>query len=163
MLFRSHKSEDPWYIRIGKGDEPLFSSDKQHQPNEPKFFGDTDAEILFLTTGVVIHEIIEAIKILNESGILGIAAIHFSELTCISFETWKDRYLLAQRVIVAEEHIPRGGLFSRILHTVHSEKLDTRKLEQISLPFNYIHNYGSQREHFIAQGLDALSLAKKVK
>jgi transketolase len=158
LIHSSYSDSGPWYVRFGKGGESIISPSRQPEPTKPKFFGDTSAEILFLTTGVIIHEALDAIRELKYAGTSSVAAIHFPELTNIFFESWKDSYRVARKVIVAEEHIPQGGLFSRILHIAHSENLETRKMVHSSLPFKYLHNYGSQKEHFRAHNLDAVGL-----
>lgn len=163
LLIHSLNDSQPWYVRFGKGGEPIFSPSQQLQPNEPKLFGDPRPEILFLTTGILIHEVLEAIKLLNEAESTTVGAVHFPELTNIEFGVWAERYQNARKVIVAEEHIPQGGLFSKVLHTVHAENLDTKKMVQTSLPFAYLHNYGSQKDHLSAHGLDAIGLAELAK
>ena len=160
LLVHSMNDPQPWYIRFGKGGEPIFSPSQQLQPNKPKLFGDPRAEILFLTTGILIHEVLEAVEELRGTLSLPVSALHFPELTNLEFESWKQSYQFARKVIVAEEHIPQGGLFTKVLHSVHAQNLDTKKLVQSSLPFAYLHNYGSQKDHFIAHGLDAIGLAK---
>lgn len=163
LLVHSLNDPHPWYIRFGKGGEPIFSPSQQPEPNMPKLFGDPKAEILFLTTGILIHEVLEAMKELNKSNKVTVGAIHFSELTNVEFEAWSDRYQSARKVIVAEEHIPQGGLFSIILRLLHGNNLDTRKMSHISLPFAYLHNYGSQRDHLSAHGLDSIGLVRQAR
>ena len=160
LLVHSLNSPHPWYIRFGKGGEPIFSPSHQLEPNKPKLFGDPRAEILFLTTGILIHEVLEAVEELRGTLSLPVSALHFPELTNLEFESWKESYQIARKVIVAEEHIPQGGLFTKVLHSVHAQNLDTKKLVQTSLPFAYLHNYGSQKDHLIAHGLDAIGLVK---
>ena len=161
LLVHSLNDPHPWYVRFGKGGEPIFSPSRQSQPNKPKSFGDPNAEILFLTTGILIHEVLEAIKLINEADRTTVGAVHFPELTNIEFEVWAERYQSARKVIVVEEHIPLGGLFSRVLHLIHAENSETRKLVQMSLPFAYLHNYGSQKDHLSAHRLDAIGLVNQ--
>jgi transketolase len=158
LLTASLTDPNPWYVRFGKGGEPIFSSSVQKDPSGPKIFGDPTPEILFVTTGIIIHEVLAAVEHLSNSESYKVAAIHLPELTRIELNRWKDMFLSAERVIVAEEHIPLGGLFSRILHSAHKHKLDTRKLLQVCLPFSYPHNYGSQKDHLRICNLDALGL-----
>jgi transketolase len=163
LLLRSVGDSRPWYIRFGKGGEPAFSPTNQLEPCKPKLMGDTKPEVLFLTTGVLVHEVLQAMDKLKKSDSRPVGVVHFPELTCLDFESWKERYLAARLVIVVEEHMPNGGLFSRILNKIHSENLDTRKIRQRSLPFTYLHNYGTQQEHLYFHGLDAISLLNYVK
>jgi transketolase len=163
LLLRSVGDSRPWYIRFGKGGEPAFSPMNQLEPYKPKLMGETKPEVLFLTSGVLVHEVLQAMDKLKKSDSRPVGVVHFPELTCLDFESWKERYLAARLVIVVEEHMPSGGLFSRILNEIHSENLDTRKIRQRSLPFRYLHNYGTQQEHLYFHGLDAISLLNYVK
>lgn len=163
LLISSVRDSSPCYFRFGKGGEPTFSPMIQLNPHIPKIMGETTPEVLFLTTGVLVHEVLKVIEDLkrNNSHLAGV--VHFPELTHLEFESWRERYLAARLVIVAEEHIPSGGLFSRLLNMIHAQNLDTRKMKHRSLPFRYLHNYGNQQEHLRFHGLDASSLLNYVK
>lgn len=163
LLSESLRDRNPWYVRFGKGDEPIFSLENQREPNKPKVFGSPTPSILFLTTGIIIHEALRALANLQEFNSNEVAVVHFPEITAIDIKSWKHLFIHADKVIVAEEHIPTGGLFTKILHTVHHERMDTTKLLQISLPFAYSHNYGSQKEHLESCKLDAAGLIETVR
>lgn len=163
LLMSSIIDSKPWYVRFGKGGEPFFSPRDQDDPSRPKIFGDPTPEILFLTTGIIVHEALQVIRQFKENSKMKIGVIHIPEITDIRFELWRDLYFGAQRVIVAEEHIPQGGLFSRVLDAVHRNGQVTGKLIQRCLPFRYSHNYGSQADHLRANKLDALGLLEFVR
>jgi len=162
LLQNSLIDSKPWYVRFGKGGEPLFSPEIQENPEKPKIFGDSQPEHLFVSTGIIIHESLQAMEGLKQRGISSVGVIHVPEISQIEFGLWRNMYSNARKVVVIEEHIPNGGLFSRILETAHSLGLDTSKLSRRSLPFAYIHNYGSQRDHLKAHGLDSQSLIESV-
>ena len=61
----------------------------------------------------------------------------------------------ASLILVAEEHIPKGGLFSQILESIYLNKISFLNLRNLALPFSYIHKYGSQNEHLIEYNLDS--------
>jgi transketolase len=163
LLNSSLLDPKPWYVRFGKGGEPNFSPKEQDDPCKPKLFGDSAPEIVFLTTGITVHEALQALKQMKEEGKKRVGLIHLPEITAIQFETWRAIYLGARRVVVTEEHIPHGGLFSRVLETVHLNGLETSKLVQQCLPFRYSHNYGNQADHLRANKLDALGLIECAK
>ena len=163
LLLSSITDPFPWYVRFGKGGEPTFSPTIQEDSSAPKIFGNPTPKILFITTGIIIHEVLAAVAHLSNSESNKVAAIHLPELTRIELNTWQNMFVSAERIIVAEEHIPSGGLFSRILHSAHEYSLDTTKLFQVCLPFKYPHNYGSQKEHLIACKLDAAGLIESAR
>lgn len=153
----------PWYVRFGKGGEPIFSPEAQKTPAAPKVFGHPNGEILILSTGILIHESLSAIEILSKNDGLDVTAIHFPEFTDLHESIWSELYNDARVVIVAEEHVPSGGLFSKVLRTAWQEKWGVEKLVHKSLPFRYLHNYGSQKDHLEANGLDAIGLVECVR
>jgi len=163
LIYISLSDPRPWYVRFGKGGEPIFSSEIQETPAAPKVFGHSKGEILILTTGILIHESLSAIEILRKENSLNVTVIHFPEFTDLSQSTWSKLYKEAGVVIVAEEHIPAGGLFSKVLRIAWQEKWDIKKLIHRSLPFRYLHNYGSQKDHLKAHGLDAIGLVECVR
>lgn len=163
LINLSLSDNSPWYIRLGKGGEAIFSPEIQEFPEAPKIIGHSKGEILFLTTGILVHEILSAIEILANEDRLTTTVIHFPELSNLQLETWAKLYKFAKIVIVAEEHIAQGGLFSQVLKIAWQKKWDTTKLVHRSLPFMYLHNYGSQRDHLRAHGLDTLGLVNCVR
>ena len=122
LIHTSFSDPRPWYIRFGKGGEPIFSPEIQETPTAPKVFGHPKGEILILTTGILIHESLSAIQTLTRDYEIGVTAIHFPEFSDLSESTWSDLYKQARVVIVAEEHIPHGGLFSKVLKIAWQEK-----------------------------------------
>jgi deoxyxylulose-5-phosphate synthase len=68
----------------------------------------------------------------------------------------------AKIIIVAEEHIPRGGLFTQLLIEFYRKKLSTKNITHFSLPENFSHNYGSQLDHFSSNSLTGTEIADYV-
>jgi deoxyxylulose-5-phosphate synthase len=68
----------------------------------------------------------------------------------------------AKIIIVAEEHIPRGGLFTQLLIEFYRNKLSTKSITHFSLPENFSHNYGSQLDHFSSNSLTGTGIADYV-
>jgi transketolase C-terminal domain/subunit len=91
-----------------------------------------------------------------------IGAIHFLQIDNIEFRTFREEFSSASIVYVIEEHIPYGGLFSRILHVIQKTGEPIWKLRHRSLAHNYPHNYGSQRDHLKSCGLDYESLLSEI-
>jgi len=152
--------EGPSYIRFGKGDEPELNF--SNPSSMVKKIGNPRAKILFLTTGILIHEVIKLVDQLPAKGGDCIGAIHFLQIDNIEFRTFREEFSSASIVYVIEEHIPYGGLFSRILHVIQKTGEPIWKLRHRSLAHNYPHNYGSQRDHLKSCGLDYESLLSEI-
>jgi len=163
LLRTSLTDPKPWYVRFGKGGEPIFSPENQKYPELPKIYGDLQPDYLFVSTGIIVHEALSAMEGLRQIGITKVGVVHIPEISQIEFDAWVNIYKHAKKVIVAEEHMPSGGLFSRVLQIIHSKNLDTSKLCSKSLPFAYLHNYGSQKDHLTAHGLDSQGLIDALK
>jgi transketolase len=152
--------DSPWYIRFGKGDEPRLNY--EFPSKFVKKFGNSKGRILILTTGVLIHEVLKLFEKLTIEQRNRICAAHFMRIDNINFEDIKEEYNNAEFVLVLEEHIPYGGLFSRLLHEFHKNDVPIGKLRHKSLNHIYPHNYGSQKDHFYACGLNFEALLEEI-
>ncbi len=61
-------------------------------------------------------------------------------------------------VVVVEEHLPNGGLFSAVLE-INARNRVISNTFQLSLPNSYATNYGTQKEHWLKSDLDGTSIA----
>ena len=145
LLEASIGDSSPWYIRFGKGGEAKVTAEIQDQPWTPKIFGAKKPKYTVVTTGVTLHP---ALGVLNQYPELELAVIHIPFLNEIRLELWKDRVLNSERILVVEEHVPRGGLFTQILHEFYKFNLSCTNFIHLSLPSNFSHKYGSQEDHF---------------
>lgn len=151
LLEASIGDSSPWYIRFGKGGEAKVTAEVQDKPWTPKIFGASKPKYTVITTGVTLHP---ALGVLNQYPELELAVIHIPFLNEIRLELWKDRVLNSERILVVEEHVPRGGLFTQILHEFYKFNLSCRNFIHLSLPNNFSHKYGSQDDHFRYNGFD---------
>lgn len=162
LLLETLDDPQPLYIRFGKGDESDVTDADSSSVYTPKVFGDKGSELLICTTGVVLQAALKVREVLNSQGI-PIEIWHFPFLGSTSDSLVLNRYKDFKYILVVEEHIPIGGLFTNLLHLFNKNKLDTRSLHQISLPFEYSHSYGSQADHLAINGLDAAGLYSKLR
>jgi transketolase len=142
----------PWYVRFGKGGEPTITDQSRKRLDHLKFFGDMDSPIIVLTTGITLHSAIELISS-NVNFAEKICVVHVPILNDEYLESIVNQLRNARKVIVLEEHIPIGGLFTRLLHLGNKFGIDARNFNQRSLPFGYSQHYGSQKEHLDHNGL----------
>ena len=162
IIASSVNSPGPWYIRFGKGGEPTVVNKCSTRIGHVKLFGGEAEKILIVTTGITLHIALE----LKSSDIdLGrkFAILHIPILEELESEYVISRLRDADSVLVLEEHIPIGGIFTRMLHIGHKFGLDTRNFRQLSLPFLFSHHYGSQKEHLAHNKLDKIGLSDLIK
>jgi len=149
----------PYYIRFGKGGEDIVTSNYTIFDFKPKIFGPESPELVFCTTGVMLQECLKAKLILEKHNIVS-TVIHFPYLNELQISDLKTIINTSQKIFCIEEHIPRGGLFTQILHEFAALGLPIEKIHHISLPNNFLHQYGSQIDHLEYYGLNGYQIAK---
>jgi len=161
ILNKSLTDPYPMYIRIGKGGEKVITELQSRNPYAPKVFGDLNSLVTICTTGVVLQHALDAQQILSLSGIPA-TVVHFPFLNDVNISQFILNFTKAKIIIVTEEHIPRGGLFTQVLTEFYRHQLSTKNLIHSSLPANFSHNYGSQIDHFIMNSLTGSAIAESV-
>jgi transketolase C-terminal domain/subunit len=124
-------------------------------------FGELNSLVTICTTGVVLQHALEAQEILKSINIQA-SVIHFPFLNNLNISKFMVNFKNAKIIIVAEEHIPRGGLFTQLLIEFYRKKLSTKNITHFSLPENFSHNYGSQLDHFSSNSLTGTEIADYV-
>lgn len=152
---------DPHYIRFGKGGETIVTQDFSTFELTPKVFGERSSQVVMFTTGVLLQHCLEARTNLMSQGI-STTILHFPYLNDLSIEQVVSEIGSAQLLICVEEHVPRGGLFTQILHEFAAARISTKNLYHLSLPSKFSHNYGSQVDHLDLNGLTAPKIASHV-
>jgi transketolase len=148
----------PHYIRFGKGGEDIVTSKLSKFDIEPKIFGGNDSKIVIFTTGIMLQQCLIAREILGEKAIK-VMIIHCPYLNDLALKRIAPIINLARIVLCVEEHVPRGGLFTQLVHEYVGLKISTSNLHQKSLPGSFSHNYGSQADHLEFHGLTGPQIA----
>jgi transketolase len=162
ILNISLSESSPMYIRIGKGGEKIVTDLQSRDPYMPKVFGELNSLVTICTTGVVLQHALEAQEMLKSINIPA-SVIHFPFLNDLNISKFIVNFKNAEIIIVAEEHIPRGGLFTQLLTEFYKNKIPSKNIAHFSLPENFSHNYGSQLEHFSSNSLTGIDMADYVK
>ena len=145
LLNCSIVDSSPWYVRFGKGGEELVTPEIQREPWLPKIFTEGNSRNVIVTTGVTLQVALRAAQQFPE---MEMSVVHVPYLNDVGLDHWRDLAIKSKQIIVVEEHVPRGGLFTQLLHKFHQANLEIEKINQISLPHKFSHNYGSQDDHF---------------
>jgi transketolase len=146
------------FIRFGKGGEKIVTESMGRNPLVPKSFGVANSTVTICTTGVLLQHALEAQEILSLKNI-SVTVLHFPYLNVLGISNFFENISNSEIVIVAEEHIPRGGLFTQLLHEFYQNHLSLEKFIHLSLPASYSHNYGSQIDHFVSNLLTGRAMA----
>lgn len=157
LLNYSILDPSPWYIRFGKGGEELVTPEIQKEPWLPKIYEQGNSKNVIVTTGVTLQVALLAARRFPE---MEMSVVHIPYLNDIGLGNWINLAVEANQIIVVEEHIPRGGLFTQLLHKFHQVNLEIEKINQISLPHKFSHNYGSQDDHFKHNSITAQDIKR---
>jgi transketolase len=149
---------NPHYIRFGKGGENIVTDKFLEFELIPKEFGDNNSKVIIFTTGIMLQHCLTAREILSQTAIT-VTVIHCSYLNNLSLENISQIMELASLVLCVEEHVPRGGLFTQLIHECIKFQISTSNLHQVSLQGSFSHNYGSQADHLEFNGLTAPKIA----
>lgn len=151
----------PYYIRFGKGGEEVVTSNFVNFDFMPKVFGSKDSEIVICTTGVMLQNCLSARKLLEGIG-KSTTVIHFPYLNELRLTNYLKIMHSAKNIICVEEHVPRGGLFTQMLHEFVKLRIGFENFSHISLPNTFSHNYGSQENHLELHGLTKEKIYAKI-
>ena len=152
---------NPHYIRFGKGGENIVTDKFLEFELKPKVFGDNNSKVIIFTTGIMLQHCLIAREILSQNAIT-VTVIHCSYLNDLLLESFIPIMRLASLVLCVEEHVPRGGLFTQLIHECIKFQIPTSNLHQVSLQGFFSHNYGSQADHLEFNGLTAPKIAIRI-
>jgi transketolase len=149
----------PFYMVLGKNNEPTVHANLPAlHLGEPVWLNDNKGEIILVSTGTLVSEVLRAATVLNSSGfetrVLGMPFI--KPIDCKMVLKSLDGCRL---VLVVEEQTAFGGLGSAIAEILAEARLNI-KFARIHLP-EFIHCIGSQKELRLMLGLDASSIATR--
>lgn len=150
----------PAYVRLGKGGENTVTDGLEPwELGQPRIILE-GVGVAILTTGVILHECIEAAATLRALGV-DVGLVHLPTISPLPVETIRALSLRYAVLLVVEEHIPTGGLGSAVAEVIAAHTSRAR-LSHIHLPARYATNYGSQRDHWDAEGLTASGISERV-
>ena len=154
------ESTGPVYMRLGKAGEPDLTKDaaEPFRVGKARTLKQGDGSLCILTYGITMKMAfdvaarmqdktgktptvvsVHTIKPLDEAGILAALTSH-------------------ERTVVIEEHVPHGGLASRVKELAWDNGV-TRGLKSFTLKDEFIHFYGTYDELLARHGLEAGAIA----
>jgi len=162
MLLRASIEDPfPYYIRFGKGGEEIVTTDYQFFDFNPKIFGDINSDAIVFTTGILLQHCLQAQEILRQKGVSSVV-VHNPYLNNLNLSKTLSGVTSKPIILCVEEHVPRGGLFTQLLHELINLRKTNMEVFQLALPAFFSHNYGSQLEHLEISGLIGTKIADSV-
>lgn len=161
LILDESKKLGPSYIRFGKGGEKIVSNlFMEYKDSNIKICGNLEAEKVILSTGVLTQIALEATEPFRIGG--NFLVIHLLRLDSLEDSALYELIRSKDKILVLEEHQPIGGLFTQVLHYAHKYDIDVRSFDTISLPDEFIRNYGNQNDHFNKWGMTVSVILKKL-
>jgi transketolase len=150
----AYKSERPSYIRVPKAGEPKIHKNESFDISEPQVMMD-GKDVLVISHSAMVEESMLAANIMQEEGI----SAKVVSMPMITSNHPKIDELLGfeGEIFVVEEHFERGGLGSLLAERA------SKKIHKIALPNEYVHAIGNRDFMRMHYGIDAASIAKKIK
>jgi transketolase len=146
----------PSYLRLGKAGEACL-----HEENtdfsRPISVRSSGSKIAMLATGSVLKEAVDASILLQKEGI----SCDVLSFVCLTADpsVWSGALRAYDIVLTVEEHLEAGGIGEMIAATVGSKM----RIERAFLTMSALGKVGSQAHLRFAAGLDAASLAARVR
>jgi transketolase len=156
----------PIYIRLGKGGDPIVSSDKHDfEIGKGIMLRESSATrpVLLISTGVLSARALNAAETLFQEGI-ETEVMHLHTLKPVDTELILDRVRRARCVCTIEEHSVVGGLGSIVLETlIEAEMFSLPPFWRLGLPDRFVDSYGVQDDLLERFGLQPDGIAQAVR
>ena len=145
----------PIYIRLGKGGDPIVSTDAapfRIGRAIPMVAGD---DVLLVTTGVTLKLALEAAAALKTPGI-GATVLHMPTVKPLDAESFLTHARRADAIVSIEEHSIVGGLGGALAEVIAEAGFEpARRFKRIGIPDVFPHGYGSQASMMARCGITA--------
>jgi transketolase len=158
------ESQGPVYMRLGKAGEPDLTADAPDafEIGKVRYIRKGDGKTCLLSYGHTMKrafDVAEQLKEKNgeEASIMSVHTI--KPLDVAGIQDVLDNF---DRVVVIEEHVPHGGLSSRVKEVAWEHKADC-DLKCFTLKDEFIHFYGSYDELMAKHGLGVDEIISQLK
>jgi transketolase len=136
--------QGPMYIRLGKGGDPIVSSDAVPFEIGRAIQVAGGDDVLIVTTGITLKIAIDAAAALKADGISA-AVLHMPTIKPLDAESFLASASKVDAIVVVEEHTILGGLGGAIAEVVAEAGFEpAKKFKRIGIPDVFPHGYGSQ-------------------
>lgn len=162
LMEQSLEWPHPMYIRLAKGGDPIVSDPSRGFTLGKGILLREPGTVLFVTTGVMLGQAMQAVDLLTESG-LRCGLLHMHTIKPLDTALLNDVAADVSLVVTVEEGIRSGGLGSAVLEALSERATnDMPRVLRIGLPDEFPHEYGSQETMFDTFGLKGDQIAKTV-
>lgn len=152
---------NPAYVRVAKGGEKVVTADLIGSwPTSLRIVRE-GADVAVISTGALLSETMHSAELLASEGI-DVTLVHVPSLVPLDEAGLLEVLNGFEKIVVVEEHIPIGGLWSALAELSVSSGV-LRHVERIGLPHRFADRYGSQRDHWNALDLSSIGLTQRIR
>ncbi len=133
----------PMYIRLGKGGDPIVSTDGPFEIGRaiPMARGD---DVLLVSTGITARIALDAAAGLKADGISA-AVLHMHTVKPLDIDGFLSHAAAVDAIVAIEEHSILGGLGGALAEIVAEAGFEpAKRFKRIGIPDVFPHGYGSQ-------------------
>jgi transketolase len=153
----------PVYIRLGKGGDPIVSTDRARFEIGKALPMRDGTDALIVTTGITLKTALDAAESLSAEGIAA-AVVHFPTVKPLDEITLLDYCKKTRVIITVEEHSVVGGLGSAVAELIAEAGFTAAKrFKRIGIPDVFPDRYGSQASLMARYGITAEKICTAVK
>jgi transketolase len=136
--------QGPIYIRLGKGGDPIVSSDAQPFQIGRAITMVAGDEVLLVSTGITLKIALDAAAALRAEG-TSTAVLHMPTVKPVDVGAFMAHAGRVDAIVVVEEHSVVGGLGGALAEIVAEAGFDpAKRFRRIGLPDVFPEGYGSQ-------------------
>lgn len=133
----------PLYIRLGKGGDPIVSTDAPFAIGRAIPIAD-GSDVLLVSTGITLKIAIEAAAALSAQGISA-GILHMHTVKPLDVDAFMRHAAHVDAIVAIEEHTILGGLGGALAEVVAEAGFDpAKRFKRIGIPDAFPHGYGSQ-------------------
>ena len=148
----------PIYIRLGKGGDPVVSSDENGFSIGRAIVMRPAGDVLFVSTGVMTERCLRAAEILGTHGV-NAGVLHTHTVKPLDGEAILREAAKARLTVSVEEHTLAGGLGGAVAE-LFADAGAARPLLRLGIPDVFTQKYGSQDDLLASFGLAPDGLAE---
>jgi len=152
--------EGPIYIRLGKGYDPIVTSDKFPFEIGKGILMKEGSDLLIVTTGISLALALEASDKLKKHNI-NASVLHMHTIKPLDKEVLVNAVDKVSAVITLEEHTILGGLGSACAEIILEEGFNEKKsFKRIGIPDVFPKGYGNQKDMMARNGISVSEIVR---
>jgi transketolase len=152
--------EGPIYIRLGKGYDPIVSSEKFPFEIGKGILMQEGSDLLIVTTGISLALALEAADNLKKQNI-NASVLHMHTIKPLDKEALVMAVDKVPAVITLEEHTVLGGLGSACAEIILEEGFNEKKsFKRIGIPDVFPEGYGNQKDMMARNGISVSKIVR---